>query len=237
MVALDDSFWRKISNKLRRSFQANHGLFARIKGEYPNRPFPQLTGPLEWVSEEWRRARRPRGKPPEIEKRLFVVSWIRKLTQPNFSIEVGDALDMSTQDVEDEEPIVNITNLFADDSGVAVRPDIPTPHMRIVEHPPDMSLTLALSVLFDEEPEFNTPGSRYLPRKHIKFSNKELRELGKQFREAFNQRFGGVPTRNRREVERAIRWFHRYAQEPTDRIAGIKPRDRVTRHKTGVDGD
>lgn len=96
MMALDESFWRKISNKLRRSYQKDHGLFMRIKGEHPNRPFPQLQGPLEWVSEEWRRARRPRGKPPEIEKRLFVLSWIRTLSQPYFSIEVGDALDMST---------------------------------------------------------------------------------------------------------------------------------------------
>ena len=69
-----------------------------------------------------------------------------------------------------------------------------------------MSVTLAVSVLFDEEPDFSTIGSRALGRKHTKFSEKELRERGKQFREIFSQRFDHVPTGKRREIDRAIRW-------------------------------
>ena len=234
MTALDESFWRKVSNKLRRSYQRDHGLFARVKGEHPKWPFPQLKAPLDWVAKEFGRARRLRGKPSEIEKRLFVVSWLRALSQPYFSIAVGDVI---TRDLGNHEAILILSTLSKDGSEVVVTSDIPTHHLRIVEHPPCMSVTLALSVLFDEEPEFSTPGFRALRRKHAKFSEKELRELGKQFRETFSQRFGDLPAGNRREIERVIRWARRLAYEPIFRISGEKPRVRVSKHQPGVKGN
>lgn len=226
MIALDDAFWRTVSRKLRRSYQQDHGLFARIKAEFPSWPFASLSEPLGWVSSEWRRARRLRGKPPEIEKRLFVVSWVRKLSQPHFTIEVGDPLETSTPATGTNEPIVTITQI----SG-PFTVDLPTHKMRVVEHPPHMSLTLALSVMFDEEPEFLTRGFLGVRRKWKHYSQGELRELGKQFREEFSQRFGGVPSRDRREIERAIRWAYRLAPDPTFRIRGNAPRARGARRK------
>ena len=223
MTPLGESFWRKVSNKLRRSYQKDHGLFARIKGEYPNWPFPELNEPLAWVTTEWRRARRLRGKPLEVEKRLFVVSWIRKLSEPYFSIEVDDLLDMTQQDMNAEGPILTVAKL----SG-GLTAGMPTHTVRIVKHPPHMTVTLASSVLFDEEPEF----FGFLGRRKWKhFSEEQLRELGKQFRETFSKRFGDVPTGDRREIDRTIRWARRLAPEPTVRLAGSKPRDRVPKHK------
>ncbi len=185
MMILDDSFWRKVSRKLKSSYRKDHGLFARMKGEFPTWPFPELDAPLTWLTSEWRRAKKLRGKQPYIEKRLFIASWIRKLSEPTFSIEF--------QDQQHGEPIVGDqilidTKAYSGGAGTTIQ------KVRIIEHPPYMSVALARSVLFHEQPNF-LRGLSGLKQKWRHFSEKQFIEIGKEFREAFKQCFGKVSIR------------------------------------------
>ncbi len=73
-VPLDFAYWKKISRMIQRAVKRDPNLVARVKAKLPwVRPEVSFRGPLEWLQDLWRRASKPRGRPPIDERRTY---WI-----------------------------------------------------------------------------------------------------------------------------------------------------------------
>jgi hypothetical protein len=81
-LPLDDTFWRDVSDRLKRAWYQDRTMIARIKQEWKDGPVPVFEGPLRWITEVWRLAPRRRGTPPADGRRTLVGVWMEFLTKP-----------------------------------------------------------------------------------------------------------------------------------------------------------
>ena len=80
---LDEAFWQRVSNRIKQHHRKDRLLFARINADCPGVPLvPELQGPLAWVTSEWKRATRLPGRPRDLEKQIFLASWLHSLARP-----------------------------------------------------------------------------------------------------------------------------------------------------------
>jgi hypothetical protein len=86
----DEFFYTALSKFLKYSYRNDRSLFARVKAELPDLPFPKLEGVLGWVTTAWNKAAKPRGKPHETRTHLFIASWIESLSAPRFDLDVKE---------------------------------------------------------------------------------------------------------------------------------------------------
>jgi len=57
-------------------------LFARITQELNDRVVPMFEGPLMWINEMLRHTPKPKGKPPNMRRRVLIGVWMEFLTKP-----------------------------------------------------------------------------------------------------------------------------------------------------------
>ena len=81
VLRLKEEIWERVSDRIKRAYQRDRKLFAWIRAEIPDRPAPQLEGPLSWINEVWERTE-PRGRPQEIKQRIFIATWVNFLSAP-----------------------------------------------------------------------------------------------------------------------------------------------------------
>ncbi len=81
LVSLDEAFWRKVSDSIRRALRRDPELLSRIKAESSGYPTPRWPGPLSWIADAWRRAGKPPGRPMESVRPYRIDFWVRALRQ------------------------------------------------------------------------------------------------------------------------------------------------------------
>src|SRR5262245_13400935 len=81
-LPLNEIFWQCVRDFLRRSFQQDRMLFARITQELNDRVAPMFEGPLRWINDRLRHTPKPRGSPPNTSRRVLIGVWMDFLTKP-----------------------------------------------------------------------------------------------------------------------------------------------------------
>jgi len=202
VIRLEETFWRRLSHVLKRCYRRDKSLFARVKAEFPDWPFPTLEGLLSWVTVAWKQAPRPRGRPQDLQQRLFIAHWLHQFSGRRVVIE------------------------FLTD---AQRGQGPTDQViRSKTLPPVMSRAQAIDVLLGKALEdgriFYAPSGRR--RKSGGFPIRELEQLSETFRSQFYKMFGSYPNLHSRDIQRMCRWVEQFRADANFRIKGRKVRER-----------
>lgn len=98
-------FWQRVSNYIKRAYRSDKTLFARIKAECQGYPAPNLSEPLAWINDAWRKAQKPRGRQPGVLKRFFIVQWIEFLRLEPLMGQISEALDSLDGPGPPKEPV------------------------------------------------------------------------------------------------------------------------------------
>ena len=220
---LDETFWQRLSNHMLRLYRKDRLLFARLNGEASLAPpIPDLQGSLAWVTREWRKAAKPPGRPLNLQRQLFLASWLHSLARPRLVMmeeqrsrneihrSSGKVLRLSANRVSSEELTLP----------------------RWQELPRIMTLTDAILLLRGIDLKI-VKGSLFggLPMK-------ELVRIRSAFREQWKKEFGGDPIRlSRREAERMLVLYKNFQSGGKVRVKGIKLRERPSRKKEGARED
>lgn len=98
-LPLDDTFWRDVSDRLKRAWYQDRTLIARIKQEWEDGSVPVFEGPLRWVTEVWRHAPKRRGRPPADRRRTLIGVWMEFLTKRCMRVGADDGTHLSFEQV------------------------------------------------------------------------------------------------------------------------------------------
>lgn len=228
---LDEAFWQRLSNRIKRHYRTDPLLFARLNAEEVFPPkIPDLDGSLAWVTIEWRKASMPPGKPRNLERQLVLAFWLYALARPRLVMEHAEhpselwIFDRSS----------NPRRLFPQVSpGSTLQP----PRSQVL--PPIMTLSGAIEVLTGNN--LRQAIARRVPwRRRQLFGGVSIRSLAQirsAFRKQWKKRFGKVPTLlARREAERILALQRNFQSGGKIRVKGIKLREKPSRKKEGASG-
>lgn len=227
---LDEEFWQRVSNRIKQHYRKDRLLFARLNADCPGVPLvPELQGPLAWVTAEWKRATRPPGRPRDLERQLFLASWLCAIARPRVVIEQERRLRKEIRRSSGKPHRLGSKELF---SGEGKPP-------RLQRLPPMMTLSGAIELLTGKDIK-KAKNERFSWTQDKLFggrSTKELLQLRSAFQKDWKEQFGGVPIRlSRREAERMLRLHKNIQSGWKARIKGLKLREKPSRKKERARG-
>ena len=243
VTRLDDKFWQRLSNRIKKHYRKDRLLFARLNAElFPSssvpklraleklRAVPELQGPLAWVTIEWRKAAMPPGRPRKLDKQFLLGFWLHALARPQRILEGKKRPSGLWVVLSSSEPR-NLHNKGSSRKG-------PQPP-RWRNLPPIMTLEGAIQVLTGTDLK-DAIAKRVPWRQPQLFGGLSIRSLTQiraAFRKQWKKRFKDVPTLlARREAERIIVFQENIQSGGKVRVKGIKLREKPSR-KVEAAGD
>ncbi len=97
-LVLDNAYWGRVSDSVRRAVRRDPEVIARVKAESRMYPVPMLPEPLSWITDAWVRAGKPSGRPREIEQAYGIDFFVRELTH-RLGLSRAEALDVLSNTV------------------------------------------------------------------------------------------------------------------------------------------
>lgn len=227
---LDEAFWQRLSNRIRQHYRKDQLLFARLKAECSvMMQAPELHGPLAWVTIEWRKAAKPPGRPLDLERQLFLASWLYSLARPR--------LVMMEKRLSRKEILRSSGKHRRFFSKWLSSRELKFPHWQ--ELPAIMTLTGAIELLTGIDTT-EAKDRRVSWRQNQLFGGlptEQLVQWHSTFQEEWTNKFGEAPVPlSRREAERMLKLYERIKSGWKARIKGLKLRDKRSK-KTERAGD
>lgn len=220
---LDEAFWQRLSNRIRQHHRKDRLLFARLKAECPGVPLvPKLHGPLAWVTIEWRKAAKPPGRPLDLERQLFLASWLYSLARPR--------LVMMEKRLSRKEILRSSGKHRRFFSKWLLSRELKFPHWQ--ELPAIMTLSGAIELLTGIDTT-KAKDRRVSWRQNQLFGGlltEQLVQWHSAFQEEWTNKFGEAPVPlSRREAERMLKLYERIKSGWKARIKGLKLREKKSK--------
>lgn len=225
---LDEAFWQRLSNRIKQHYRKDRLLFARLKAECSvMMQVPQLDGPLAWITIEWRKAAKPPGRPLNLERQLFLASWLYSLARPRLVMVM----------MEKQQSRKEIPGSSGKRRRFSTKRLLKFPRWQ--ELPAIMTLSGAIELLTGIDTT-EAKDRRVNWRQNQLFGGlptEQLVQWHSAFQEEWTNKFGEAPVPlSRREAERMLKLYERIKSGWKARIKGLKLRDKRSK-KTERAGD